>query len=232
MKTLGSILKTLRAEAVIALFTGLLAFGLCMLLTGGATMASASFALAAGLAAAAFDTWYFHLLFLLREAQMRAAEKRYGREMEDARRRLLDGSIRLREALIRRFEEDYRRSVATHPQQGGVKRQLREARQRLRARLWTVERAITGEQLVAATAQAKSDPGLLERWAARVDGLVDARMQVQGHGDLLSSALNRLRPTRLAHQSREMLAEWGDGFSSPEANGVSSSPKPDGRKEK
>lgn len=231
MKRLGSILKTLQGEAVIAVFTGLVAYGLCMLLTGGAIMASANFALAAGLVAAGFDTFYFHLLFLLREAQMRAAEKRYEREMEDARRRLLDGSIRLREALIRRFEEDYRRSVATHPQKGGVRRQLWEAKRRLRARLWTVERAITGEQLVEATAQAKSDPELLERWAARVDGLVDARMQVQQGGDLLSGALNRLHPARLAHQSRETLATWDGGFSSSRTNGHSA-PQSDGRREK
>jgi hypothetical protein len=212
MKGLGFILKTLKNEGLVALLTGVITFGLCMVLTQGATMAAADFALAAGLIAAGLDTIYFHLLYLLREAQMRAAERRYQREMEDARRRLMDGSIRLREALIRRFEEDYRRTVATHPQ-GGVRRQLREAKRRLKARLWTVQRVITGEQLVEATAEAKSDPELLERWTARVDALVDARIEVEHQWNVLSGALNRLQPARLARQSRETLAGW-DGVSS------------------
>lgn len=207
MKALAATLKTLRNEAAIALLTGLLTFGLCLLLARGATVAAVGFALAAGLAAGALDAFYFHLLFRLREGRVQAAEKRYHREMDDTRRRLLDGSLRLREALIRRFEEDYRRSLATHPD-SAAKRQLREAKARLQARLWTIEWVLTGDEFAAATTTAKTDGDILEQWTERVDELVDARRQVQREQNGFSGVVNRWRPTRLARQTRETLADW------------------------
>ena len=207
------ILKTIKNEGAVALLTGLIACGICLALARGATMAAVAFGVTAAMAAALLDTLYFHLLFLLREAPVHAAEKRYLRSLEEARRRLLDGSIRLKEALIRRFEADYRRSAGGSHLDGRTRRQVREARRRLRARLWTVERVIPGGELVGAAAQAASDPAVIENWTGYVDALVDARMQVQRRGTLLDGVQNFFQPARLARQT---LAEW-EVFGQPRA---------------
>ena len=212
MRTLANMVRTLRNESAIALLTGLLAFGLCLVLARGATVAAAGFGLVAGLIAGALDALYFHLLFRLREGRVRAAEQRYHREIGNVKRRLLDGSLRLREGLIRRFEEDYRRSLAMHPD-SAAKRQLREAKDRLKARLWTLQWVLPGDAFASAAAagppeEGKSDENLLDHWTARVDEFVDARRQVQREQSGLSGILNRWRPSRLARQTRETLAEW------------------------
>ena len=207
------ILKTIKNEGAVALLTGLIAFGICLALARGATMAAVAFGVTAAMAAALLDTLYFHLLFLLREAPVHAAEKRYLRSLEEARRRLLDGSIRLKEALIRRFEADYRRSAGGSHFDGRTRRQVREARRRLKARLWTVERVIPGSELAGAAAQAASDPEVIEHWTSYVDALVDARMQVQRRGTLLDDVQNFFQPARLARQT---LAEW-EVFGQPRA---------------
>ena len=208
------ILKTIKNEGAVALLTGLIAFAVCLALARGATIAAVAFGVTAAMAAALLDTLYFHLLFLLREAPVHAAEKHYLRALEEARRRLLDGSIRLKEALIRRFEADYRRSAGASHLEGRTRRQVREARRRLKARLWTVERVIPGNELVGATAHAASEPNLLENWTDYVDALVDARMQVQRRGTLLDQVQNFFQPARLARQT---LAEW-EVFSQPRAS--------------
>ncbi len=205
------ILRTIKNEGAVAVLTGLIAFGISMALVRGATMAAVTFGVTAAMAAALLDTLYFHLLFLLREAPVHAGGKRYQRALDEARLRLADGSIRLKEALIRRFEADYRRSARTSRLDGGTRRQVREARRRLSARLWTVERVIPGNELVAATTQAASDPELLERWTEHVDALVDARMQVQRRESFLDGITNIFQPSRLARQT---LAEW-EVFSKP-----------------
>ena len=205
MNGMTLILKTIKNEGAVALLTGLIAFGICLALARGATMAATAFGVTAAMAAALLDTLYFHLLFLLREAPVHAAEKRYLRALEESRRRLLDGSIRLKEALIRRFEADYRRSAGTSDLDGRTRRQVREARRRLKARLWTVQRVIPGNELVGATAHAASDPDLLENWTGYVDALVDARMQVQRRGTIVDNLRNFFQPARLARQT---LAEW------------------------
>ena len=152
------------------------------------------------MAAAALDTLFFHLFFLLREARRQAAEVHYQRELEDTRRRLLDGSTQMREALIRRFEQDYRRSRATHT--GAESRgQVREAGRRRRARLWALDWVVTGDQLVQATGEARADPGALDRWTGAVDGLVDLRGQVQRRQNLFSGLVNAMNPARLARQT-------------------------------
>ena len=194
------ILRTLRNEVLVATVTGLVAYGLTRLLVRDAGMAAVAFGLTAATAAAALDTLFFHVFFLLREARMRAAEVHYQRELEDTRRRLLDGSTQMREALIRRFEQDYRRSRATHTG-AESRRQVREARRRLRARLWTLDRIITGDQLVQATVEARTDPDTLDRWTGTVDGLVDLRAQVQRRQNFASGLLNAVRPARLAQQT-------------------------------
>ena len=200
MNALRVILRTLRNEVLVALVTGAVAYGLTRLLAPGAGVAAAAFGLAAAMAAAALDTLFFHLFFLLREARRQAAEVHYQRELEDTRRRLLDGSTQMREALIRRFEQDYRRSRSTHT---GVesRRQVREAGRRLRARLWALDRVVTGDQLVQATGEARTDPAALDRWTGVVDGLVDLRAQVQRRQNVFSGLVNAMNPARLARQT-------------------------------
>lgn len=194
------ILRTLRNEVLVAAVTGAVAYGLTRLLAPGSGAAAAAFALVGGAAAAALDTLFFHLFFLLREARMQAAELHYQRELGETRRRLLDGSTQMREALIRRFEQDYRRSRATHTGSES-RRQVREARRRLRVRLWVLDHVVTGDQLVQATAEARSDHDALDRWTNTVDGLVDLRGQVQRRQPLFSRLVNPLLPARLARQT-------------------------------
>ena len=210
MRSFASILKTLKGEGQIAILAGLIAVGIALLLAPGTVVSAAAFGVATAVVAGSLDTLYFQLLFALREAPLQSAQARYDRGIEDAKRRLADGSIRLREALIRRFEEDYRRSVATRGHIGS-KRQMREARTRLNSRLWVVEHVLPGAQLVAATADARVDADALEKWTDQVDGMVDARMEVQRRENPLEAAANWFRPARLA---RLTLDEW-EGFFRP-----------------
>ena len=206
MKGLKRILLTLKGEGVVALVTGLITFGIFHLLVPKMPVVGGAFALVAAMAAGALDTLYFHLLYLLREAPMHMAEKRHAHSLEDARRRLADGSIRLREALIRRFEADYQRTAATVRTDGRrSRRQLRAARQWLHARLWVVDYVIPGDQLAAAAHEAKINPEMLERWTDQVDALVDARIEVQRRETPLTSLINRFRP---AYAARQTLEEW------------------------
>ncbi|MBV9128338.1 MAG: hypothetical protein JO117_09660 [Verrucomicrobia bacterium] len=207
MKGVAHMLRTLSNEAGIALLTGMITFGLCLLLTRGAVTAAAGFGLTAALVAGALDTLYFHLLFLQREGRVLAAEKRYFREIADTKRRLHDGSLRLREALLRRFEEDFRRSRVTHPD-SAARRQLPAAKARLKARLWVLRRAVSGEELHSATTAVKIDGEILDDWTERIDGLVDARLEVQRRESVPSAFFNRLRPTRLARQTRQLFDDW------------------------
>ncbi len=200
LDALRVILRTLRNEVLIATLTGLVAYALTRLLARDAGAAAVAFGLTAATAAAALDTLFFHVFFLLREARMQAAEVHYQREMQETRRRLLDGSTQMREALIRRFEQDYRRSRATHTG-AESRRQVREARRRMRARLWALDRVVTGDQLVQATAEARTDPHALDRWTGIVDGLVDLRGQVQRRQGALSGLANVVNPARLARQT-------------------------------
>lgn len=194
------ILRTLRNEILVAAVTGLVAYGLTRLLARDAGGAAVAFGLTAAMAAAALDTLFFHVFFLLREARMQAAEVHYQRELQETRRRLLDGSTQMREALIRRFEQDYRRSRATHTG-AESRRQVREAKRRLRARLWALDRVLSGDQLVQATAEARGDAGALDRWTSVVDGLVDLRAQVQRRQGVFSGLANIANPSRLARQT-------------------------------
>ena len=124
------ILKTLRGEGFVALLTGLITFGILALLAPHNPGVGAAFGLVAAVAAGALDTLYFHLLYRLREAPVHMAEKRHAHSLDDARQRLTEGSIRLREALIRRFEADYQRTAATaRVDSRRSRRQLRAARQ-------------------------------------------------------------------------------------------------------
>ena len=213
MKGLLLLLRTLRGEITVALGTGLIAFGIgelilphrhvlpgMELLVPRPHALATTFGLVAGTLAGALDTLYFHLLFLLREAPMHAAEHRYQRAIEDARQRLTDGSIRLREALFRRFEADYQRTVASARADGHSRRQLREARQRRKGRFWVIERVIPGNQLTSATASAKADPDLLEKWTDYVDALVDARLQFERQQGFVGAWMNRFRPAYVAEQ--------------------------------
>lgn len=194
------ILRTLRNEILVAAVTGAVAYGLTRLLTRDAGGAAVAFGLTAAMAAAALDTLFFHLFFLLREARMQAAELHYQRELNETRRRLLDGSTQMREALIRRFEQDYRRSRATHTGSES-RRQVREARRRMRGRLWALDWVVSGDQLVQATTEARSDPDALDRWTSVVDGLVDLRAQVQRRQSVFSGWFNVFHPARLARQT-------------------------------
>ena len=194
------ILRTLRNEVLVAAVTGLVAYGLTRLLTRDSGVAAVTFGLTAAMVAAALDTLFFHVFFLLREARMQAAELHYQRELHETRRRLLDGSTQMREALIRRFEQDYRRSRATHTGSES-RRQVREARRRMRARLWVLDHVVTGDQFVQATTEARSDPESLDRWTNIIDGLVDLRGQVQRRQPLFSRLANPLLPARLARQT-------------------------------
>ena len=221
MRGLALLLRTLRGEVAVALTTGLIAFGIgemllphphvlpgMELLVPRPHALATTFGLVAGVIGGALDTLYFHLLFLLREAPLHAAEHRYVHGIEDARQRLADGSIRLREALIRRFEADYQRTAASARADGRARRQLREARRRRKSRFWVIERVIPGSQLTAATSAAKADPDLLEKWTDYVDALVDARLQFDRRQGVFGAFRNRFRP---AYVSEQMLKDWG-GF--------------------
>lgn len=171
-------LKTLEREAAAALLTGILTFGISELLSPGAIGTAAAFALLAGIAAGGINTLFFHLLFIAREPPIHAAEKRYRQVIEQAQARLADGSMRLQEALIGRFEADYRRTAATNRALGSSRRQVREARRQFRSRLWVIDQVVPRNHLVAFTAQARTDPNLLERWTEEVDWLVNASREV------------------------------------------------------
>lgn len=206
MKGLQLIFQTLKGESAVALLTGLIAFGILELLVPHTVVAAVGFALVAAMVSAALDTLYFHLLYLLREAPMHMAEKRHVHSLEDARKRLSEGSIRLREALIRRFEADYQRTRATVRIDGRrTRRQLRSARQWLDTRLWVMDHVVPGDQLAAANTEVKSNPALLDLWTDRVDGLVDARIQVQRREGFFDGIVNRFRP---AYAAQQTLDEW------------------------
>ncbi len=203
------VLRTLERESAVAAVTGLITFGMSELLARGATGMAGAFALLAAVAAGALDTLFFQLLFLLREAPVHASEQRYRHVVEQAQRRLADGSMRLQEALIGRFEADYRRTAASHRSTGRSRRQLREARKQLNMRLWVIDRVIPRNQLVAFTAQAKTDPDLLERWAEEVDWLVNACSEVRRRQGFFASLTYLVRPAelgRLAIQERNRFA--------------------------
>ena len=213
MKGLQILIRTLKGEVAVELITGLVAFGIgelllphshvlpgMELLVPRSHVLATTFGLVAGAIAGALDTLYFHLLFLLREAPLHAAEGRYVHSIEDARRRLADGSIRLREALIRRFEADYQRPAAAARVDGRSRRQLREARRRRTVRFWVVEDVIPGSQLTAASASAKADPDLLEKWTDYVDALVDTRLQFQRRQSFVTNFANRFRSGYVAEQ--------------------------------
>ena len=195
--------RILEREASVALVTGLVTFGLSELLAPGATGTACAFALLAAVVAGALDTLYFQLLFLLREAPVHASEQHYRQGLEQARLRLSDGSMRLQEALIGRFEADFRRTAVSNHSIGRSRRQLREARRQLDARLWVIERVIPRNQLVAFTTQAKNDPELLERWTEEVDWLVNASREVLRRQSFFPRLVLHLRPTELARQTIE-----------------------------
>ena len=204
LKGLALVLGTLEREAGVALLTGMMTFGISELFARGANEMAAAFGLLAAVAAGGLDTLYVHLLFLLREAPVHASEKRYRFGVEQARIRLAEGSMRLPEALIGRFEADYRRTAIANRAAGGSRRQMHEARRQLNARLWVIERVVPRNQLAAFAAQARTDPDLLDRWMEEVDLLVSARGEVRRRQGILSRAANFLRPAELV---RLTLAE-------------------------
>ncbi len=199
----GVVLATFGKETVIALITGLLTFGSSELLARGPLGTAGAFGLLAAVTAGALDTLYFHLLFLLRQAPVHASEKRYREVIEQAQARLVDGSMRLREALIGRFEADYRRTVVANRSTGRSHRQIREAGDQLRARLWVIDRVIPGHQLVAFPSQAREDPNLLERWTEEVDWLVNAATEVKRRQGFFTRRLGFLHPGALARQTMQ-----------------------------
>ena len=168
MNAIVIFMRTVGRELVIPLVTGLITFVLSVALAPLTMVSAVAFALVASAGAAALDALYFHLLFSLRHAPAFAAEQTYQQTLADTRRRLQDGSMRMPEALIRRFEADYRRTAAITRSEGKFKRQLQEAKRRRKARLWIVERALSATQL-------------LERWSEQVDGMVDVYSQLRLH---------------------------------------------------
>lgn len=194
------VLKTLEREAAAAVLTGVLTFGISELLSPGAVGMAAAFGLLAGIGAGGINTLFFHLLFVAREPPIHAAEKRYRQVLEQAKTRLADGSMRLQEALIGRFEADYRRTAATNRALGRSRRQVREARQQFRSRLWVIDRVIPRNHLVAFTAQARTDPDLLERWTEEIDWLVSASREVRRRDTTFGS---RFRSASLAQKTIE-----------------------------
>ena len=210
--------RTLWHELLIPVLTGLITFALSELLAASMGLgAAAAFALAAATVAGGLDTLYFHLLFSLRRAPAFAAEQAYQQTLADTRHRLQDGSMRLREALIRRFEADYRRTAAITRTEGRFKRQLQEAKRRRKARLWIVERALGAEQLLTATTEAKTDPQALERWSDQVDGMADVLSQIRQRLGFGAGLLTRFRPTALAAQ---VQSEWAKLTATPPRAGV------------
>ncbi len=181
MNAIVIFMRTVGRELVIPLATGLITFVLSVALAPLTMVSAVAFALVASAGAAALDALYFHLLFSLRHAPAFAAEQTYQQTLADTRRRLQDGSMRMPEALIRRFEADYRRTAAITRSEGKFKRQLQEAKRRRKARLWIVERALSATQLLAATTEAKTDAQVLERWSEQVDGMVDVYSQLRLH---------------------------------------------------
>ena len=198
--------QTLARELFIPVLTGLIAFVLGVALAPLGLGAAIAFALVAAVVAGGLDTLYFHLLFSLRRAPAFAAEQAYQQTLADTRRRLQDGSMQMGEALIRRFEADYRRTAAITRSEGKFKRQLQEAKRRRRARLWVVERALSAEQLLAATTDAKTDAQALEHWSGRVDGMADVYGQVRQRLSLGAGLLTWLRPTALVAQVQSECA--------------------------
>lgn len=197
--------RTLYRELLIPVLTGALTFILSSALAAMGPGAAVAFALVAATLAGVIDTLYFHLLFSLRRAPAFAAQQSYEQTLVDTRRRLQDGSMRMREALIRRFEADYQRTAAITRSEGKSRRQIREAKRRRQARLWIVERALSASQLLAATAESKTDAQALERWSEQVDGMVDILRQVHQRQPFGASLVNGLRPATLAAQ---VQAEW------------------------
>ena len=197
--------RTVGRELLIAVLTGLITFVLSGFLAPVGLGAAVAFALVAATVAGALDTLYFHLLFSLRRAPAFAAEQSYQQTLADTRRRLQDGSMRLREALIRRFEADYRRTAAITRPEGKSRRQIQEAKRRRKARLWIVERALSAAQLLAATAEAKTDAQALERWSELVDGMVDVSWQLRQRLHPGAALLARFHPDGLVTQ---VQTEW------------------------
>jgi hypothetical protein len=197
------VFKTLERETAVALLTGVITFGMSELLARGATGTATVCGLLAAVAAGALDTLYFQLLFLLREAPVHASETHYRQMLEQAQKRLADGSMRLHEALIGRFEADYRRTAIANHSTGRSRRQLGEARAQLKARLWVIERVIPRNQLVAFTAQAKTDPELVERWTEEVDWLVNACSEVRRKQGLFGRWKFVLEPAELVRRTIE-----------------------------
>ena len=206
MNTALIFMRTLARELFIPMVTGLIAFVLSVALAPLGLGAAIAFGLVAAAIAGGLDTLYFHLLFSLNRAPAFAAEQAYQQTLADTRRRLQDGSMHMREALIRRFEADYRRTVGITRSEGRFKRQLQEAKRRRKARMWIVERALSAEQLLAATADAKTDAQALERWSEQVDGMVDVYGQVRQRLSLGVGLLAQLRPSILVAQVQSEYA--------------------------
>jgi hypothetical protein len=200
---LALVFKTLERETAVALLTGVITFGASELLARGATGTATVCGLLAAVAAGALDTLYFQLLFLLREAPVHASEQHYRQVLEQAQKRLADGSMRLHEALIGRFEADYRRTAIANHSSGHSRRQLGEARRQLKARLWVIDRVIPRNQLVAFTAQAKTDPELVERWTEEVDWLVNASSEVRRKQGLIGWWKFLFQPSELVRETVE-----------------------------
>ena len=95
-------------------------------------------------------------------------------------------------------------AALTRPE-GRFKRQLREAKLRRHARLWVIERALSAEQLLAATQEARSDPQTLEHWSEQTDGMVDVYWQVRQRLSAGATLLAWLRPASLVGQ---VQTEW------------------------
>ena len=91
--------------------------------------------------------------------------------------------------------------------EGRTRRQLREARRRLKARLWVVEQAVSADQLLAATTEARTDPAALETWSERVDGMVDVYLQVRQRLGFGGWMVQRFHPARLAMQGSTRMEQ-------------------------
>ena len=206
MNTALTFLRTLARELFIPVLTGLITFVLSVALAPLGLGAAIAFALVATAIAGGLDTLYFHLLFSLRRAPAFAAEQSYQQTLADTRHRLQDGSMHMREALIRRFEADYRRTAAITRSEGKFKRQFQEAKRRRKARLWIVERALSAEQLLTATTDVKTDAQALEHWSERVDGMADVYGQVRQRSSLGAGLLAWFRPTALVAQVQSECA--------------------------
>lgn len=205
--------RTLGRELLNPLLVGLITFGLSVALAPVGWGTAAAFALVAAAVAGGLDTLYFHLMFSLRRAPTFVAEQSYQQTLADTRRRLQDGSMRMREALIRRFEADYRRTSTIARSEGRFKRQLQEAKRRRIARRWIVEHALSAEQLLTATTEAKTDAYALEHWSEQVDGMVDVYRQTRQRLGFGAALLYAFRPAGLVTQVQSQWAELASQIS-------------------